>query len=122
RRRRRHQRLRLRARAGRSRRPLLGPGARGALLGLSAGVTRAHVVRAVVEAMAWRTRDVVEAMETAAGVRLDELRVDGGASVMDGLCQFQADVLGLPVARAATSETTATGAAWLAAVGEGLLD
>src|SRR5207302_10375740 len=66
--------------------------------------------------------DVVEGREPAAGVRLDELRVDGGASVMDGLCQFQADVLGLPVARAATSETTATGAAWLAAVGEGLLD
>jgi glycerol kinase len=95
--------------------------ARGALLGLSAGVSRAHVVRAVVEAMAFRTRDVVEAMEAAGGLRLEELRVDGGASVMDGLCQFQADLLGIPVARAATAETTALGAAWLAAVGEGMV-
>jgi glycerol kinase len=79
-------------------------------------------VRAVVEAMAYRTRDVVEAMEQSAGIRFDELRVDGGASVMDGMCQFQADLLGLPVARAASAETTAVGAAWLAAVGEGLLD
>jgi glycerol kinase len=102
--------------------PYWDPQARGALLGLSAGVTRAHVVRAVVEAMAYRTRDVVEAMEQSSGIRFDELRVDGGASVMDGLCQFQADLLGLPVARAALAETTALGAAWLAAVGEGLLD
>jgi glycerol kinase len=102
--------------------PYWDPDARGALIGLSAGVTRAHLVRAVVEAMAYRTRDVVEAMERTAGIRFDELRVDGGASVMDGLCQFQADLLGLPVARAASAETTALGAAWLAAVGEGLLD
>jgi len=101
--------------------PWWDPGARGALLGLSAGVGRAHVVRAVAEAMAFRTRDVVEAMEAAGGLRLEELRIDGGASVMDGLCQFQADLLGIPVARAATAETTAVGAAWLAAVGEGLL-
>ncbi len=102
--------------------PYWDPGARGALIGLSAGVTRAHVVRAVVEAMAYRTRDVVEAMEQTAGIVFDELRVDGGASVMDGLCQFQADLLALPVVRAASAETTALGAAWLAAVGEGLID
>jgi glycerol kinase len=102
--------------------PWWDPQARGALIGLSAGVTRAHVVRAVVEAMTYRTRDVVEAMERSAGIEFDELRVDGGASVMDGMCQFQADLLGLPVARAASAETTALGAAWLAAVGEGLLD
>jgi glycerol kinase len=101
--------------------PYWDSGARGALLGLTAGVGRAHVVRAVVEAMALRTRDVVEAME-AAGARFAELRVDGGASVMDGLLQFQADLLGLPVARTSTAETTALGAAWLAAVGAGLLD
>lgn len=95
--------------------------ARGALLGLTAGVTRPHVVRAVVEAMAYRTRDVVEAME-AAGASFAELRVDGGASVMDGLLQFQADLLGIPVTRTSTAETTALGAAWLAAVGAGLLD
>lgn len=102
--------------------PYWDPDARGAFLGLTAGVTRAHLVRAVVEAMAFRTRDVVEAMEAAADVRIAELRVDGGASVMDVLCQFQADLLGIPVARAATPETTAMGAAWLAAVAEGLLD
>jgi glycerol kinase len=101
--------------------PYWDPQARGALIGLSAGTTRAHVVRAVVEAMAYRTRDVVEAMERAAGIRFDELRVDGGASVMDGMCQFQADLLGIPVARAQSAETTALGAAWLAGVGEGLL-
>jgi glycerol kinase len=102
--------------------PYWDPGARGALLGLTSGVTRAHVVRAVVEAMAFRTRDVVEAMEEGGGVRFEELRVDGGASVMDGLCQFQADLLGIPVTRAASAETTALGAAMLAAVGQGWLD
>jgi len=96
------------------------PDARGALLGLTAGVTRAHVVRAVVEAMAFRTREVVEAVR-GAGVVLDELRVDGGASVMDGLCQFQATTLGTPVARAASAESTGVGAAMLAALGEGLI-
>ncbi len=102
--------------------PFWDPAARGALVGLSAGVTRAHVVRAVVESMAFRTRDVVEAMEAGGGVRLAELRVDGGASVMDGLCQFQADLLGIPVTRAASPDTTAVGAAMLAAVGEGLIE
>ncbi|MBV9101406.1 MAG: glycerol kinase GlpK [Candidatus Dormibacteraeota bacterium] len=102
--------------------PWWDPAARGAFLGLSAGTTRAHLVRAAVEAMAYRTRDVVEAMEAASGTVFSELRVDGGASVMDGLCQFQADLLGIPVARAATAETTAVGAAMLAAVGESLTD
>jgi glycerol kinase len=102
--------------------PYWDPSARGALLGLSAGVSRAHVVRAVVEAMAYRTRDVVEAVEQGAGIELEELRIDGGASVMDGLCQFQADLLGLTVTRAGSAETTALGAAMLAAVGEGLIE
>ena len=102
--------------------PYWDPDARGALTGLSAGTTKAHIVRAVVEAMAYRTRDVVEAMERASSVTFTELRVDGGASVMDGLCQFQADLLALPVARASTAETTAVGAAWLAALGENLTD
>jgi glycerol kinase len=101
--------------------PYWDSGARGALLGLTGGVTRAHVVRAVVEAMALRTRDVVEAME-AAGASFAELRVDGGASVMDGMLQLQADLLGIPVSRTSTAETTALGAAWLAAIGAGLLD
>ncbi|MFN2581388.1 MAG: FGGY-family carbohydrate kinase, partial [Candidatus Dormibacteria bacterium] len=102
--------------------PWWDPDARGAFVGLSGRVTRPHLVRAVVEAMAFRTRDVVEAMERASGIAFHELRVDGGASQMDGLCQFQADVLGIPVARAATAEATAVGAAMLAAVGEGLVD
>jgi glycerol kinase len=102
--------------------PWWDPQARGAFLGLTAAVTRAHLVRAVVEAMAFRTRDVVEAMEAASGLRIAELRVDGGASVMDGLCQFQADLLGIPVARAATADATAVGAGLLAAVGEGLVE
>ena len=102
--------------------PYWDPRARGALLGLTAGVSRAHVVRAVVEAMAFRTRDVVEAIEKGSGIALAELRVDGGASVMDGLCQLQADLLGLPVTRSASPESTAMGAAMLAAVGEGLID
>lgn len=102
--------------------PFWDPAARGALLGLTPSVTRAHVVRAVVEAMALRTRDVVEAMEAAGAPALAELRVDGGASVMDGLCQFQSDLLGIPVARASSPETTGLGAAMLAAVGQGLAD
>ncbi|MCA1683056.1 MAG: glycerol kinase GlpK [Actinobacteria bacterium] len=101
--------------------PYWDPGARGAFLGLTAGVQRAHLVRAVVEAMAHRTRDVIEAMEAAGGLEFPELRVDGGASVMDGLCQYQSDQLGIPVARAAGSEATGIGAAMLAAVGEGMI-
>jgi glycerol kinase len=101
--------------------PWWDPDARGALLGLTAGVTRAHVVRAVVESMAYRTRDVVEAMERASGQPLTSLRVDGGASAMDALCQFQADVLAVPVERAASAEATALGAGMLAAVGAGLV-
>jgi len=102
--------------------PWWDPLARGAFVGLTAGVTRAHLVRAVVEAMAFRTRDVVEAMERSGGVRVSELRVDGGASVMDGLCQFQADLLGIPVARAESTEATALGAGLLAALGAGLIE
>jgi glycerol kinase len=100
--------------------PYWDAGARGAFLGLTGAAHRAHLVRAVVESMVLRTRDVVEAMEASGGIRLEELRVDGGASVMDLLCQLQADQLAVPVARAGTAETTALGAAWLAAVGAGL--
>jgi glycerol kinase len=100
--------------------PYWDAGARGAFLGLTAAAGRAHLVRAVVESMALRTRDVIEAMEASGGMRLEELRVDGGATVMDFLCQLQADQLAVPVARAATAESTALGAAWLAAVGAGL--
>jgi glycerol kinase len=77
-------------------------------------------VRAAVEAMAYQTRDVVEAMERDTGKPLTELRVDGGAAVMDVLCQFQADLLGLTVRRPRNTETTALGAAFLAGLGAGL--
>src|SRR5262249_54455323 len=82
--------------------------------------TRAHLARAVVEAMAWQVRDVVDAMTAAAGRPLPALRVDGGASVMDLLCQLQADLLGVPVQRAAVQETAALRAAFLAGLAEGV--
>jgi glycerol kinase len=77
-------------------------------------------VRAVVEAMAWQTADVVDAITTAADLRITELRVDGGASAMDVLCQFQADVLGVTVRRPANAETTVLGAAYLAGIAVGV--
>ena len=96
------------------------PYARGTIVGLTRGTGRAHIVRAAVEAMAFQTRDVVEAMERDAGYRLKELRVDGGAAVMDVLCQLQADLLGIPVRRPRQTETTSLGAAFLAGLGAGL--
>jgi glycerol kinase len=94
--------------------PWWDPYARGAVLGITRGTTRAHLARAVVESIAWQVRDVVEAMRAATGRDLAGLRVDGGASVMDLLCQLQADLLGVSVQRAAVQETTALGAAFLA--------
>lgn len=99
--------------------PWWDPYARGALLGLTRGTGRAELVRAVVEAMAYQTRDVVEAMQRSAGLEVSELRVDGGAAAMDFLCQFQADQLGVQVRRALVSETTALGAAYLAGLAVG---
>jgi glycerol kinase len=96
------------------------PYARGAYLGVTRGTTRAHLARAAVEAMAFQTRDVTEAMMSDSGRPLEELRVDGGASVMDLLCQFQADQLGVPVRRPDNLETTALGAAFLAGLAEGV--
>jgi glycerol kinase len=100
--------------------PWWDPYARGTVVGLTRGTTRAHLARAVVEAMAYQTADVVSAVTAASGTELSEMRVDGGASVMDLLCQFQADVLGVTVRRAAIQETTAMGAAYLAGVAEGV--
>jgi glycerol kinase len=100
--------------------PYWDPYARGALLGLTRGTTRAHIARAAIEAMAWQTADVVDAMRVAAGVSITELRVDGGASAMNLLCQFQSDVLGVPVRRPVVRETTALGAAFLAGIAEGV--
>ncbi|MGH7761644.1 MAG: glycerol kinase GlpK [Candidatus Dormibacteraceae bacterium] len=95
------------------------PYARGTIVGLTRGAGRAELVRAAVEAMAYQTRDVVEAMEEDAGLAMPELRVDGGAAVMDVLCQFQADLLGIPVRRPRHTEATALGAAFLAGLGAG---
>jgi glycerol kinase len=95
------------------------PRARGTLFGLTRGSTRAHLARAALEAMAFSTHDVAEAMEGDAGVRLPELRVDGGAAANDWLMQFQADVLGIPVRRPALVEMTARGAAGLAGLATG---
>jgi len=100
--------------------PYWDPHARGALVGLTKTVGRAHLARAAVEAMAHQTRDVVEAMQAVGGTAVSELRADGGAAVMDGLCQFQADLLGVPVRRPKLAETTALGATYLAGLAEGV--
>jgi glycerol kinase len=100
--------------------PWWDPHARGAILGLTRGSTKAHLVRAAVEAMAYQTRDVVDAMRSDAGIPMTELRADGGASAMDLLMQLQADLLGVTVRRTATPETTALGAAFLAGLGVGV--
>ena len=94
--------------------------ARGAVLGITRATSAAHIARATLEAIAFQTRDVVDAMEADAGTPLRELRVDGGASANDLLMQIQADLLGIPVVRPANLEATALGAARLAAVGAGL--
>ncbi len=94
--------------------------ARGTLVGLTRGTTRAHLVRAALEAMAFGTADVVEAVRTHGGVAVDRLRVDGGATSNNWLMQFQADVLGIPVERPAMLETTALGAAGLAGINAGV--
>jgi glycerol kinase len=95
------------------------PGARGTIVGLTRGTGRAHLARAALEAMAFSTCDVVEAMEADSGVPLPELRVDGGATANDWLMQFQADVLNVPVRRPAMVEMTARGAAGLAGLATG---
>ncbi|MEQ8841255.1 MAG: glycerol kinase GlpK [Acidimicrobiales bacterium] len=96
------------------------PRARGTIIGLTRGTGRAEIARATVESIAFQSRDVVDAMAAAAGTGPTDLRVDGGASVMDLLLQIQADQLGVPVIRAAVPETTALGAAYLAGIAEGV--
>ena len=94
--------------------PYWDPHARGAMLGLTRGTTRAHIARAALEAIAYQSAEVLEAMQKDSGEALAELRVDGGASANDLLMQFQADLLGVPVVRPKVLETTALGAAYLA--------
>jgi glycerol kinase len=93
--------------------------ARGAIVGLTRGSGRAHLVRAALEAMAYSTRDVLDVMIRDSGLRLRELKVDGGAAANDFLCRFQADILGRPIRRSKTVETTSLGAAYLAGLGCG---
>ncbi|HNB70503.1 MAG TPA: glycerol kinase GlpK [Acidobacteriota bacterium] len=88
--------------------------ARGTITGLTRGTTRAHLVRAGLESIAYQTRDVLEAMSADAGISFAQLRVDGGAASNDFLMQFQADMLNVPVIRPKSTETTAAGAAYLA--------
>ena len=92
---------------------------RGAIFGLSRGTSKEHFVRAAVESMAYQTRDVLAAMEADAGIRLKELRADGGAIANDFLAQFQSDILDVPVLRPKVAETTALGAAYLAGLAVG---
>ena len=94
--------------------------ARGTIVGLTRGTQRAHLARAALEAIAFQTADLIEAMQRDAGQPLTELRVDGGAARNDLLMQFQADLLGVPVLRPVNTETTAFGAAALAGLGAGL--
>ena len=95
------------------------PYARGTIVGLTRGTTKAHLARAALEAMAYQTVDAVRAMEESSGVKLEELRADGGATANGWMLQFQADLLGIPVVVPQISETTALGAAYLAGVATG---
>jgi glycerol kinase len=93
--------------------------ARGAILGITRGTNARHIARAALESIAFQTTDVLSAMEADSGIKIKELRVDGGATVDNLLMQFQADVSGVPIVRPKISETTALGAAYLAGLGAG---
>ena len=96
------------------------PHARGLICGMTRGTTKAHLARAALEGIAYQVTDILHAMQADAGVKLRELRVDGGASTNNLLMQFQADLLGVPVVRPRVTETTALGAAYLAGLGVGV--
>ncbi|MGE5193473.1 MAG: glycerol kinase GlpK [Deltaproteobacteria bacterium] len=99
--------------------PYWDPHARGIIVGLTRGTKREHIARAAIESIAFQTRDVLDAMQRDAGIALEHLKVDGGASQNALLMQFQADLLGVPVRRPVVSETTALGAAYLAGLAAG---
>jgi len=99
--------------------PYWRPDARGVIVGLTAHCGRGHLARAALEATAWQTRDVVDAVNAVTGTPLRELRVDGGMTTNELLMQFQADVLGVPVVRPVVTETTALGAAFAAGLAVG---
>ena len=93
--------------------------ARGTICGITRGTKAAHLARAIIESMAYQTRDVITCMEKDAGCRLEQLRVDGGAAENNLLVQFQADILGIPVMRPKNLQTTALGAGYLAGLATG---
>jgi len=93
--------------------------ARGLMVGMTRGTTSGHIARAALEGIAFQVADVLSAMEADSGIKLKELRVDGGACANNLLMQFQADILGIPVVRPAVQETTALGAAYLAGLAVG---
>ncbi len=93
--------------------------ARGTIVGMTRGTTRGHIARAALEAMAYQTRDVIDAMKKDTGVEVPVLRVDGGGTASELMMQFQSDILGIPVERSAIVETTALGVAYLAGLATG---
>jgi glycerol kinase len=93
--------------------------ARGTIVGLTRGANRAHLVRAALESMCYQTRDVLDAMQSDSGVKLQALKVDGGAAANNFLMQFQSDILNVAVQRPTVAETTALGAAYLAGLAVG---
>ena len=93
--------------------------ARGSMFGLTRASTAAHIARAALESIAYQVKDVLSAMEADSGIRIHELRVDGGATVNDSLMQFQSDILQIPLVRPKVLETTALGAAYLAGLATG---
>lgn len=99
--------------------PYWDSGARGAILGITRGVNKSHIVRAGLEAMCYQTKDVLEAMQKDSGLEIKSLKVDGGAAVNNFLCQFQSDILGIDVVRPKIIEITSLGAAYLAGLKTG---
>jgi glycerol kinase len=93
--------------------------ARGTIVGITRGTTKAHIARAALEGIALQVHEVLDAMEADSGIKLKELRVDGGASANNLLMQLQADLLNVPVVRPQVAETTALGAAYLAGLAVG---
>ena len=96
--------------------------ARGVIVGLTRGSNRSHITRAALESIAYQTRDLMEAVTQDAGIALDSIRVDGGATNNELLMNFQADILGIPVHRSTVKDSTALGVAWLAGLGVGFWD
>ena len=94
--------------------------ARGAILGLTRGANKNHIIRAALESIAYQTRDVLEAMQEDSGIELNGLKVDGGATANNFLMEFQSDILGKTVRRPTVLETTALGAAYLAGLAVGV--